>query len=36
MIVEMDFIVVLWVRRHDCTDGLHCSAVDRGHNQLIV
>ena len=31
----MDFIVVLWVgynmgRRHDYTDGLHCSAVGRG------
>ena len=37
MIIQMDFIVVLWVgynmgRGHDCTDGLHCSAVGRGHD----
>ena len=35
MIIQMDFIVVLWVgynmgRGHDYTDGLHCSAVGRG------
>ena len=36
MTVQMDFIVVLWVRGHGCTDGLRCSAVGRGHDQLIV
>ena len=36
MTVQMDFIVVLWVGGHECTDGLHCSAVGRGQDQLIV